>query len=309
MSTRPTPPPARRAPHVGYGDHAVVRDLDLAVLDGASRRSSGRTAAASPPCCARWPGCSSRSPARCCSTAADPHHADPRGRDALALLPQTPLAPEGLIVRDLVARGRHPRQPWLRQWSRDDEEVVDETLRLDRYRDLATGRSTSCPAASASGPGSRWHWPRTPTCCCSTSRRRTSTWPTRSRCSTSSQLNRERGRTVVMVLHDLNLAARYSDRLVAMQDGAVVAEGTPREVLTAEMLRDVFGLEAHCWTTRAPGCRSWSRTRPESATPADLPARPESGVATAGGSVAGSPSAAAANCGTTAPAGTGCSAP
>jgi iron complex transport system ATP-binding protein len=58
------------------------------------------------------------------------------------------------------------------------------------------------------------------------------------------RLNAERGRTVVMVLHDLNLAARYADRLVAMRDGRIVAQGPPREVLSEDLLREVFGLRA-----------------------------------------------------------------
>jgi iron complex transport system ATP-binding protein len=58
------------------------------------------------------------------------------------------------------------------------------------------------------------------------------------------RLHRERGRTVVMVLHDLNFAARYADRLVAMKDGSIVASGPPRDVLTPDMLREVFALEA-----------------------------------------------------------------
>ena len=74
----------------------------------------------------------------------------------MALLPQNPAAPEGPAVRDLVARGRHPHQRWFRQWSPEDEQVVELALEHDRHRrPRATGRSTSSPAVSGSAPGSR----------------------------------------------------------------------------------------------------------------------------------------------------------
>ena len=136
----------------------------------------------------------------------------------LGLLPQSPGRARGLTVDDLVARGRYPHQGLFRQWSsarrarrsrrRSPRPAIDRAAR--------PRRSTSSPAASASARGSRWRSPRRPSSCCSTSRRRTSTSPTRSRCSTcSTELVAERGRTVVMVLHDLNQACRYADQLVA----------------------------------------------------------------------------------------------
>ncbi len=107
-----------------------------------------------------------------------------------------------------------------------------------------TARSTNSPAASGSGCGSPWHWPRTRTCCC---------WRTTTYLDIAHQvevldlvrrLNHERGRTVVAVLHDLNQAARYADHLVAMKAGHIVAQGRPDEVVTAELVEDVFGLSS-----------------------------------------------------------------
>ena len=106
-----------------------------------------------------------------------------------------------------------------------------------------TATSPSSPAASASASGSRWRSPRTPTCCCSTSRRRSSTSTTRSSCSTCSPTSTATaGKTIVIVLHDLNLACRYADHIIAMKDGAILAEGQPREVITATTVTEVFGL-------------------------------------------------------------------
>src|SRR3954447_2936525 len=98
----------------------------------------------------------------------------------LGILPQSPVAPEGMTVADLVGRGRAPHQSWWRQWSTSDEGAVAAALAATEMTDPPTARWTSSPAASGSGRGSRWRSRRTPRCCCSTSPRRTSTWPTRS---------------------------------------------------------------------------------------------------------------------------------
>ena len=106
------------------------------------------------------------------------------------------------------------------------------------------GRSTSCPAASASGCGSRWCSPRRPRSCCSTSPPPTWTSPTSSSCSSCApELNRE-GRTLVAILHDLNQAARYATHLIAMHQGEIVAEGAPATVVTAELVEQVFGVRS-----------------------------------------------------------------
>ena len=97
-----------------------------------SPRSSGPTAAASRRCCAPWPGCSSRPSGQVLPRrrARSPTSPPARSRTRLALLPQSPIAPEGLLVRDLVGRGRHPHQRWFSQWSPEDEQVVEAALRM-----------------------------------------------------------------------------------------------------------------------------------------------------------------------------------
>jgi iron complex transport system ATP-binding protein len=246
----PTPPPRTRlAAHdleVGYGGRPVVHHLDLEMVDGSVTTVIGPN------------GCGKSTLLRALGRLLRPSHggvvldgadiASMSTREVarrLALLPQAPTAPEGLLVRDLVVRGRHPRQSWLRQWSRDDEEVVDQALAWTAMTELADH-----PVDELSGG------------------QRQRAWLAMSLAQDTDlllldepttyldlahqvevldlvvRLNRERGRTVVMVLHDLGLAARYSDRLVVMGDGLLVDQGSPADVLTEPMLRGVFGLEA-----------------------------------------------------------------
>lgn len=162
----------------------------------------------------------------------------------MGLLPQSPLAPEGLTVGDLVARGRHPHQSWLRQWSSDDAEVVDAALEQTGVRDLADravdslsgGQRQRVWISMTLAQGTDLLLLDEPT-----------TYLDLSHALDVLDLVDElssQGRTVVMVLHDLNLAIRYSDHLIAMRDGAVVAQGAPSEVISEEMLRETFGLHS-----------------------------------------------------------------
>lgn len=163
----------------------------------------------------------------------------------LGLLPQTPIAPEGLTVADLVARGRHPHQSWVRQWSRDDEAVVAEALEWTDMAELAArpvdalsgGQRQRAWISMALAQGTDLLLLDEPTTYLDLAHQIDVL-------ELVSRLHAERGRTVVVVLHDLNLAARYAQRLVAMKDGVLVASGTPAEVLTEQLLADVFDLEA-----------------------------------------------------------------
>ncbi|MGY2064194.1 ABC transporter ATP-binding protein [Blastococcus sp. SYSU DS0619] len=172
----------------------------------------------------------------------------------LGLLPQTPVAPEGLTVGDLVARGRHPHQNWLRQWSRDDEAVVTEALSWTSMSELADrpvdalsgGQRQRAWISMALAQGTDLLLLDEPTTYLDLSHQIDVL-------DLVGRLHAERGRTVVVVLHDLNLAARYAQRLVAMKDGALVASGAPAEVLTEQLLADVFELEARVITDPVAG--------------------------------------------------------
>jgi len=204
----------------------------------------------------------------------------------LALLPQSPVAPEGLLVGDLVARGRHPHQRWFRQWSRQDEDVVEAALAMTDTADLRDR-----PLDQLSGGQRQRAW------IAMTLAQDTELMlldePTTyldlahqvEVLDLVARLNRERGRTVVMVLHDLNLAARYSDVVVVMKDGALLTSGHPTEVFTVEMLGTVFGLAADVLPD------------PRTGLPIIVPSSSAVGAqaAAGGGSVLGSPSTAAAS--------------
>lgn len=172
----------------------------------------------------------------------------------LGVLPQTPVAPDGLTVADLVARGRHPHQAWYRQWSRDDEAAVAEALAWTGMtefaerpvEELSGGQRQRVWISMALAQGTEVLLLDEPTTFLDLAHQVEVL-------DLVARLHTEVGRTVVMVLHDLNLAARYAGRIVAMRDGAVVAAGAPADVLTEELLREVFDLEATVVTDPVAG--------------------------------------------------------
>jgi iron complex transport system ATP-binding protein len=161
----------------------------------------------------------------------------------LGILPQQPIAPDGIVVADLVARGRHPHQRWFRQWSREDEDAVAHALAVTETADLADrsvdelsgGQRQRVWIAMALAQGTEILLLDEPTTFLDLAHQIEVL-------DLLDELNRS-GRTVVCVLHDLNLACRYAHHLVAMKDGAVVAEGPPAEVVTEALVADVFGLD------------------------------------------------------------------
>ncbi|MBB5917173.1 iron complex transport system ATP-binding protein [Nocardia transvalensis] len=163
----------------------------------------------------------------------------------VGMLPQTPVAPEGLTVADLVARGRHPHQSWLRQWSADDEGEVATALAQTGIADLADrtldelsgGQRQRAWISMALAQGTDILLLDEPTTYLDLAH-------SLEVLDLVDRLHEDLGRTVVMVLHDLNLAIRYSDQLVVMHDGRVVAQGAPADIVDADLLREVFGLEA-----------------------------------------------------------------
>jgi iron complex transport system ATP-binding protein len=163
----------------------------------------------------------------------------------LGLLPQSPIAPEGITVADLVGRGRHPHQGIFTRWNREDDAAVAAALEATSTTDLADravdelsgGQRQRVWIAMALAQQTDLLLLDEPTTFLDVSHQIEVL-------DLLTDLNRSRGTTIVMVLHDLNLAARYADHLVALADGTVHAAGDPADVLTEECVRVVFGLDS-----------------------------------------------------------------
>ncbi|MFD9703176.1 ABC transporter ATP-binding protein [Lentzea sp. NPDC059081] len=231
---------------VGYGERLVVDTLDLSVVGGTV------TAVIGPNGCGKstlLKALGRLLPARSGAVLLDGKAIDrlPSREVArvLGMLPQSPSAPEGLTVADLVARGRHPHQAWYRQWSSEDAAAVDAALAMTGISDLAErtvdelsgGQRQRAWISMALAQGTDLLLLDEPTTYLDLAHQIDVL-------DLVQELHSSLGRTVVMVLHDLNLAARYADHIVAMRGGRIVAQGAPGEVLTEALLLDVFGLDA-----------------------------------------------------------------
>ncbi|MFD5427089.1 ABC transporter ATP-binding protein, partial [Streptomyces sp. NPDC127084] len=163
----------------------------------------------------------------------------------LGLLPQSSIAPDGITVGDLVARGRYPHQGLLRQWSREDERIVQESMTAtgvaelaDRYVDeLSGGQRQRVWIAMALAQQTPLLLLDEPTTFLDIQHQ----LEVLDLCA---ELHETQGRTLVAVLHDLNQAARYATHLIAMRGGKIAAEGAPGEVVTAELVEEVFGVRS-----------------------------------------------------------------
>jgi iron complex transport system ATP-binding protein len=241
-----TAPPPLRAARVtlAYDGHVVARDLDVRIDRGEL------TAIVGPNACGK--STLLRALARMLHPRAGAVHLDGRlirsiptkqVARRLGLLPQTAIAPDGITVADLVARGRHPHQRLLRQWSREDERAVAAALQATGTTDLAGrfvdelsgGQRQRVWLAMALAQETEILLLDEPTTFLDIAHQ----VEVLDLCA---ELH-EAGRTLVMVLHDLNQACRYATRLIAMRDGAIVAQGPPGETVTEELVREVFGLE------------------------------------------------------------------
>ncbi len=164
----------------------------------------------------------------------------------LGILPQAPTAPEGLTVYELVAQGRYPHQGFFQQWSKEDEVAAQAAMAITNMAAFANR-----PLDTLSGG------------------QRQRAWITMTLAQNTSillldepttfldigyqlevmelieRLNRERRMTILLVLHDLNQAARYSDRLVVMRDGSIYADGPPKAILTQSLVAEVFHVQAN----------------------------------------------------------------
>ncbi|WP_225878139.1 ABC transporter ATP-binding protein [Spongiactinospora rosea] len=160
----------------------------------------------------------------------------------LGLLPQSSIVPDGITVADLVSRGRYPHQRLMRQWSREDEAAVNAAMDATHVSDLADR-----PVDELSGGQRQRVWlamvlaQETPILLLDE--------PT-TFLDIAHQIEvldlcadlHEQGRTLVAVLHDLNQACRYATHLIVMRDGRIIAEGDPAQIVTADLVAEVFDL-------------------------------------------------------------------
>lgn len=187
----------------------------------------------------------------------------------LALLPQGPVAPEGLTVRELVAQGRFPHQSLLRQWTRQDADAVDEAMALTDVAELADrpvtalsgGQRQRCWIAMVLAQDTDVILLDEPT----------TFLDLRVQVDIMAllyRIAREKGRTLLVVLHELNMAAAYADRIVMMRQGRIVQEGAPLDTVSGENLNHVFDLDAQVIAdpeTGRPVCIPRTRVRARAA--------------------------------------------
>lgn len=230
---------------LGYGDRTIIESLDLQIPPGRITAIVGAN------------GCGKSTLLRALARLIAPRagqvildgkalHGRPTKEIArtLGLLPQSPIAPEGIAVADLVGRGRHPHQKLLARWSARDYEVVVQSLAATGTSDLADravdelsgGQRQRVWIAMALAQETDILLLDEPTTFLDVAHQVEVL-------DLLTDLNRERGTTIVMVLHDMNMAARYADHICALEAGEVVASGPPAEVMTRELIRRVFDLD------------------------------------------------------------------
>lgn len=240
---------------LGYGGRTIVENLDVTVAPGAITSIVGAN------------GCGKSTLLRALSRLLSPTagsvlldgqaiHNRPTKEVAriLGLLPQSPVAPEGIVVADLVGRGRHPHQKALARWTEHDYDVVADALEATGIADLAErsvdelsgGQRQRVWIAMALAQETDILLLDEPTTFLDVAHQVDVL-------DLLTDLCRERGTTIVMVLHDLNLAARYSDVLIAMKNGQIVANGTSADVLTSATVEQVFGIANHITTDPVSG--------------------------------------------------------
>lgn len=250
---------------LGYGDRAVIDSLDLAVPPGEMTVIVGANACGKSTLLRSLSRLLAPRTGRVVLDGREVHRMPARElARTLGLLPQSSIAPEGITVADLVSRGRYPHQSLLRQWSREDERVVAESMAATGVQDLAAR-----PVDELSGGQRQRVWiamalaQQTPLLLLDEPTTYLDIAHQIEVLDLCARLHEE-GRTVVAVLHDLNHAARYATHMIAMRDGRIVAEGAPAAVVTSELVEEVFRLPCRvidCPETGTPLVVPAARTR------------------------------------------------
>lgn len=172
----------------------------------------------------------------------------------VGFLAQSSLAPDGITVRELVARGRYPHQGLLRPWSVEDEKQVRTAMERTHVAALAKR-----PVTTLSGGQRQRVWiamalaQQTDVLLLDEPTTYLDLAHQVDVLDLCRELNQELGTTIVAVLHDLNQACRYADELIVMRDGAILASGAPAEVVTPELVEQAYGLPVSVFTDPITG--------------------------------------------------------
>ncbi|MFJ9140330.1 ABC transporter ATP-binding protein [Streptomyces griseus] len=231
---------------LGYGERTVVDSLELAVPPGRITVIVGANACGKSTLLRSMSRLLAPRAGRVVLDGKEVHRLPAKElARTLGLLPQSPVAPEGITVSDLVGRGRHPHQGIFSRWNEKDDAAVAAALEATHTEPLAEravdelsgGQRQRVWIAMALAQQTDLLLLDEPTTFLDASHQIEVL-------DLLTDLNRSRGTTIVMVLHDLNLAARYADHLIALAGGGLHASGTPAEVLTEETVRAVFDLDS-----------------------------------------------------------------
>ncbi|MCQ9371514.1 ABC transporter ATP-binding protein [Corynebacterium sp. 35RC1] len=226
---------------LAYEQRVIARDLSVAIPEGEITSIIGPN------------GCGKSTLLRALSGLLEPTEGEvtfggvplkriPRKRFAtqVGLLPQTPIAPAGITVADLVGRGRYPHQGMFGRWAQEDYEAVAHALEVTQLSGLAErvvdelsgGQRQRVWVAMALAQRAGTLLLDEPTTYLDVA----------NQLEVLDLLVELEGTTIAMVLHDMNLAARYSGHIIAMKNGAIVAQGSPAEVVTEAIMGEVFGI-------------------------------------------------------------------
>lgn len=230
----------------GYGGQKILHQIDLDIVSGGISAIVGANACGK----STLLKCLSRHlPALAGEVCLEGQPIGQLGAKAFArrlgFLPQNPIAPEGITVLDLVSRGRHPHHGFFARWSAADEAAVAQALEVTQTASLADR-----DIAALSGGQRQRVWiamalaQETDVLLLDEPTSFLDVCHQIEVLELLAELNRMRGTTIVMVLHELNLAARYADVMIGLRAGRIHSYGPPSEVLTAENVRAIFGLES-----------------------------------------------------------------
>ncbi|WP_038177767.1 ABC transporter ATP-binding protein [Vibrio rhizosphaerae] len=231
----------------GYGEKTIIRDLSLKVTPGKITSIVGANACGKSTLLRTMSRLLAPAHGHVLLDGKSVHHSPTRTlARTLGLLPQSPIAPEGITVGDLVSRGRHPHHGFMSRWNHKDEAAIANALAVTKLTDLiyrevdalSGGQRQRVWIAMALAQETDILLLDEPTTFLDVTHQIEVL-------DLLVDLNLQRGITIVMVLHDLNLAARYSDQLLAMINGQIYAHGEPEKVLTHDTIQAVFGLNNH----------------------------------------------------------------